>query len=85
MPLIDLTAEELRDAAMAARAAASRAQQDSAAQPNPRISLVFAADAERYTRLGRKFETARPSYREGANRQQNPCEQQGEAHSKPPK
>jgi hypothetical protein len=50
---------ELRDAAMAARAAAHRAHQDAAAQPNPRITATFAADAERYTALGEKFEAAR--------------------------
>jgi hypothetical protein len=59
MPLLDLTDAELRDAAQAARLAAHRAQQDAAAQPNPRISAAFAADAERYTALGERFEAAR--------------------------
>jgi hypothetical protein len=59
VPTVDLTPDELRDAAMAARAAAYRAQQDAAAQPNPRISATFAADADRYARLSDTFERAR--------------------------
>jgi hypothetical protein len=59
VPAIDLTAAELRDAAQAARLAANRAQRDAAAQPNPRISATFAADAERYARLAEKFEGAK--------------------------
>jgi len=59
MPCLDLTDAELRDAAMAARAAAHRARQDAATQPNPRISATFAADAERYAGLAAKLETAR--------------------------
>jgi hypothetical protein len=59
MPLIELSEQELRDAAQAARLAAHRAQQDAAAQLNPRISATFAADAERYARLAEKFEQAR--------------------------
>jgi hypothetical protein len=51
--------EELRDAAQAGRLAAYRAQQDAAAQPNPRINATFADDAERYARLAEKFEGAR--------------------------
>jgi hypothetical protein len=56
-----LTDAELRDAAQAARAAAHRAQQDAAAQPNPRINATFEADAERYTALSDKFENLRRS------------------------
>jgi hypothetical protein len=59
MPTVDLTAEELRDAAMAARLAAVQAQRDAAAQPNPRISAAFAAAADRYKTLGERFEQAR--------------------------
>jgi hypothetical protein len=59
MPDLTLTEEELRDAAQAARLAAHRAQQDAAAQPNPRISATFGADAERYTTLCERFEAAR--------------------------
>jgi len=59
VPTLILAAEELRDAAQAVRAAAYRAQQDAAAQPNPRISATFAADAERYAALATKFELAR--------------------------
>jgi hypothetical protein len=59
MPRLHLTDAELRDAAMAARAAAHRARQDAATQPNPRISSTFAADAERYAGLAAKLETAR--------------------------
>jgi hypothetical protein len=58
MPLIELSDSELRDAAQAARMAAHRAQQDAAAQPNPRISATFAADVERYGRLAAKFESS---------------------------
>jgi hypothetical protein len=63
MPLIDLSDDELRDAAQAARLAAAQAQKDAAAQPNPRISATFGADAERYARLAEKLERARRSNR----------------------
>jgi hypothetical protein len=59
VPDLTLTDEELRDAAQAARMAAHRAQQDAAAQPNPRISAAFAAAAELYTQLAQKFEGVR--------------------------
>jgi len=59
VPDITLTNEELRDAAQAARLAAHRAQEDAAAQPNPRISATFKADVERYAALATKFELAR--------------------------
>jgi hypothetical protein len=59
MPLIELTDDELRDAAMAARIAAMRAEQDAAAQANPRIKATFADGVARYATLGKKFEQAR--------------------------
>jgi len=59
MPTLALTHDELRDAAQAARLAAAQAQRDAPAQSNPRISAAFAADAQRYTALGEKFEAAR--------------------------
>jgi hypothetical protein len=59
MPDPTLTDDELRDAAQAARLAAWQAQKDAEAQPNQRISQTFAADVERYTALGGKFERAR--------------------------
>ena len=59
MPLIELSDEEIRDAAQAARLAASQARKDAATQTNARITATFAADAERYKRLAEKFETAR--------------------------
>jgi len=59
VPTLDLIDDEVRDAAQAARSAAYRTQQDAAAQPNPRISATFAADAERYTALCERFEAAR--------------------------
>jgi hypothetical protein len=61
VPLIELSDEELKDAAQAARMAAHRAQQDAAAQPNPRIRTTFADDAKRYAQLAEKFERARRS------------------------
>jgi len=59
VPTLELTDAELRDAAQAARMAAQRAQQDTTAQPNPRIKQTFEADLERYARLAEKFEHAR--------------------------
>jgi hypothetical protein len=59
MPLIELTDDELRDAAQASRVAAAQAKKDEAAQPNPRISATFAADAERYALLAETFERSR--------------------------
>jgi hypothetical protein len=60
MPGIELSGNELRDAAQAARLAAAQAQKDATAQPNPtRISAAFAESVERYTRLAGKFEKAR--------------------------
>lgn len=59
MPTLELCAEELRDAAMAARAAAQRARQDASANENPRIKAAFAASAERHASLSEKFERAR--------------------------
>ena len=59
MPTLELSSDELRDAAQAARVAAWRAQQDAAAQGNPRINASFAADADRYTRLSKKFDDIR--------------------------
>ena len=61
----ELTSGELHDAALAARAAT----RPRPVEPNARIGLMLMADAESYTRMGRKFETARPSYRESADRQ----------------
>jgi hypothetical protein len=58
MPTVDLTDEELRDAAMAARFASIQAQRDNDAQPNPRISQAYAASTARYTALGERFERA---------------------------
>jgi hypothetical protein len=59
MPSVDLSRDELRDVCMALRAAAYRAQQDAAAQPKPRITATFAADAEHYAALSEKLEQAR--------------------------
>jgi hypothetical protein len=59
MPLIELSDDELSDAAQAARLAAAQAQKDAAAQSNPRISATFAESVERYTRLSVKFDSAR--------------------------
>lgn len=59
MPTLDLTTEELRDAAMASRAAAQRAKLDAGINENPRIKAAFAASAERYGALSEKLERAR--------------------------
>jgi hypothetical protein len=59
MPTLELCADELRDAAMASRAAAQRAQQDASANENPRIKAAFAATAKRQAALSEKFEAAR--------------------------
>jgi hypothetical protein len=59
MPTLELTADELRDAAQAARAAAQRAMKDMEAQANPRIVRGFAEASQRYTALAAKFEAAR--------------------------
>lgn len=59
MPTVELSDDELRDSAQAARVAAAQAKKDAVAQLNPRISAMFAESVVRYTRLARKFEGAR--------------------------
>ena len=59
MPGIELSGNELRDVAQAARLAAAQAKKDEVAQPNPRISRTFAESVVRYTRLAEKFERAK--------------------------
>jgi hypothetical protein len=59
MPTLELSADELRDAAMASRAAAQRAQQDASANENPRIKAAFTATAKRQGALSEKFESTR--------------------------
>jgi hypothetical protein len=56
---LELTDDELRDSAQAARVAAAQAQKDATAQPNPRISATFAESVEHFVRLAEKFERAR--------------------------
>jgi hypothetical protein len=58
MPTLDLSDEEMRDAALAARAATLRAALDARGQANPRIVAALKAGAERYARLSEKFENA---------------------------
>jgi hypothetical protein len=58
---LELSDDELRDAAMAARAAAWRAQHDADNQSNPRSNATFAAVAARYAALAEMFEHARRS------------------------
>jgi hypothetical protein len=48
MPTIELSDEEMRDAALAARAATLRAALDAKGQANPRIVAVLTAGAARY-------------------------------------
>jgi hypothetical protein len=59
MPNLELSADELRDAVMASRAAAQRAQRDASANENPKIKAAFAASATRQAALSEKFESAR--------------------------
>jgi hypothetical protein len=58
MPTIQLSDEEIRDAALAARAATLRAALDARVQSNPRIVAALTSGAERYARLSEKFEGA---------------------------
>jgi hypothetical protein len=60
---LELTDDELRDAAQAARLAVAQAQKDATAQPNPRISATFLECSKCYVRLAEKFEEARQNAR----------------------
>jgi hypothetical protein len=58
MRTLDLSDDEIRDAALATRAATLRAALDARGQANPRIAAALKAGAERYARLSEKFESA---------------------------
>ena len=60
MPTLELTDDELRDAAQPARLAARRAFRDSEIQPCKAIRDRLASEAERCWRLAQRFEDARP-------------------------
>lgn len=59
MPTIELTNDELRDCALALRIAATQAQSDADAQPNPRIQKIIMDGVQRYAGLSERFEVAR--------------------------
>jgi hypothetical protein len=61
MPCLNLTDDELRDAAQATRAAAKRQQREAAIQPDGRIRERFTAVARAYRALAEKFDAARPT------------------------
>jgi hypothetical protein len=67
MALIELSDQELRDAAQAARAAAHRARQDAMAMSQSAKDHGFTDAMERYARLAQKFESARQNV-EGSGR-----------------
>ena len=58
MRALELSDQELRDAAMAARAAAERAQNGAKTERNPRISAALAAEGLRFASLAARFEQA---------------------------
>jgi hypothetical protein len=55
---VQLDDKELRDCAMACRAAAAQAQRASEQSRNRLTSAKYAGDAERYTQLAERFEKA---------------------------
>jgi len=57
MPSLDLSDDELRDAAQVARVAARQMEGDAERQTNPRITATFEAGVARYGALA--FEAAR--------------------------
>jgi len=59
MKTLDLTDDELQDAAQAARIACVQAEKDSERQSNPQVKGMFASSARRWRELAKKFETAR--------------------------
>jgi len=59
MPSLNLTDEELQDAAQAARIAAVQAEADANRQTNPAIKATFARCARRWRELANKFDRAR--------------------------
>lgn len=59
MTTVNLSVDELRDAAQAAQLAAAQADKDAERQSNPSIKGAFDGSARRWRELARKFERAR--------------------------
>lgn len=59
MTPLNLTDDELQDAAQAARIASVQAEKDAERQNNPTIRGMFDSSARRWRELAKKFETAR--------------------------
>jgi hypothetical protein len=63
MTALDLTDDELLDAAQAARIACAQAEKDAEKQSNPSIKSMFDSSARRWRELATKFERARARLR----------------------
>ena len=59
MKELQLTDDELQDAAQAARIASVQAEKDSERQSNPQVKGLFDSSARRWRELANKFERAR--------------------------
>jgi hypothetical protein len=59
MTPLNLTEDELQDAAQAARIACVQAENDSEKQSSPRVKAMFDSSARRWRELAEKFERAR--------------------------
>jgi hypothetical protein len=59
MNALNLSDDELQDAAQAARIASVQAEGDADRQSNPRIKAMFENSARRWKELATKFERAR--------------------------
>jgi hypothetical protein len=59
MPPINLTDDELQDAAQAARVASVQSEQDADKQSSPKVRAMFEYSARRFKELADKFERAR--------------------------
>jgi hypothetical protein len=62
MPAIDLTPDELQQAAQGARMGAVQAEKDAAQQSSPTVRANFEAIARRYRELAVKLEQARTKF-----------------------
>jgi hypothetical protein len=59
MTPLNLSDDELQDAAQAARIASVQAEADSEKQSSPRVKSMFDSSARRWRELAEKFERAR--------------------------
>ncbi|HET7810638.1 MAG TPA: hypothetical protein VFL16_08680 [Steroidobacteraceae bacterium] len=59
MKTLELSDDELQDAAQAARIASVQAEKDSDRQSNPQVKALFDGSARRWRELANKFERAR--------------------------